>query len=76
MAKRKEEPAIPADLMAMTLEQLEKESARHDSGDIRDLRETLVAQRDEAQEHLESLSKRRHDITRAMIAKMEKQIKP
>lgn len=71
MAKKMKDVPIPTDLLAMTLEQLEAESERHDSGDIRTRRERIANDRDEAQAELEELSQRRHDINRAMIAKME-----
>ena len=70
MEKRKEEP-IPADLMAMTLVQLQAESDSHDTGEIFKHRCKVAKQRDEAQAELERLSQRRADITRAIIAKLE-----
>lgn len=74
MAKTKEQP-IPADLLEMTLEQLQNEAHSHDHGEIREHRQKTAERRDLAQAELERLAQRRNDLNRAMIAKMEKEIK-
>ena len=69
MPKKTIEREIPADLMAMTIEQLQAESESHDSGAIRQERFRLVQIRDEAKAEIERLVERRNDINRALSLK-------
>lgn len=73
MAKRKEEDPIPAELLAMTLEQLNKLDEGYDSRSEggRAERDRLLAVRDKAQADLEAFSQRRRDITSAIVKKLE-----
>jgi hypothetical protein len=67
MATKKEQP-IPDDLLAMNVEQLSAEEKRlNEAG----LWPKLLKARDEAQAQLEAYTRRKRDVTRAIIAKLE-----
>ena len=60
---------IPADLLAMSIEQLQDESASYDNGALRGVLRRLASMRDEAQNDLSRHAQRRLDINRALMEK-------